>query len=296
MPKVGYVAVIGRPNAGKSTLLNALIGEKVSAVSSRPQTTQRAIPAIYTDEENELQIIFLDTPGLHSVDGSDTFTSERRGNISDIHGRINTEALRSLSDADVILRLVDPTRPPGQEDTLIESILEKITTPILRIETKQDGKKSYPGKDIDLKIDSLSGAGFGELIEKIRALLPDGPYLYEADFYTDQTMDFRIAECVREALFEELGEEIPYACYVEVDAIDNTATLLKAQAYIYTETESQKKVVIGKWGKKIQTLGTQARINLETIFGKKVFLSLRVKVEKNWRKNTKILDKIFPKK
>jgi GTP-binding protein Era len=124
-------------------------------------------------------------------------------------------------------------------------------------------------------------------------------------------MEFRIAECIREALFEELWEEIPYACYVEVDNIENSsnaplgrgdtggkprAPLLKAQAYIYTETESQKKVVIGKWGQKIQALGTQARVNLETIFGKKVFLSLRVKVEKNWRKNTKILDKIFPKK
>ena len=273
MPKVWYVAIVGRPNAGKSTLINALIGERVSAISYRPQTTQRTIPGIYTDVEKWIQIIFLET------------------------------------------------RVQGAEDERIDTALSHMTKPVLRIETKQDLEKGYLGKDIDYKIDSTSGTGFTELIDAIAAELPEGPYIYEEDQYTDQTMDLRISEVIREQLFAGLGEEIPYACYVEIGSIENGADeliipdmsdltpewfvprnkkwklpMLSIQAYINTETDSQKTIIIGKWGKKIQDIGTASRLVLEEIFGKKVFLALRVKVDKNWRKNQKTLERLFPKK
>ena len=132
--------------------------------------------------------------------------------------------------------------------------------------------------------------------EKIAEQLPEWPYLYEADQYTDQTMELRIQEIIREQLFAELWEEIPYACYVEVGSIDDGETMLSAQVYINTESESQKIIVVGKWWKKISEIGTKSRLILEEIFGKKVFLALRVKVHKNWRKDEKILNRLFPKR
>lgn len=294
MPKVWYVAIIGRPNAGKSTLINALIGEKVSAISHRPQTTQRTIPGIFTDEEKWIQIIFLDTPGIHHH-GGEQYGSQKAYEINE---RINSEAFSSLRDADVIVRLLDPTRPYGDEDIRIDTLLEKIPQPVLRIETKQDmDTKSYPQKWVDLRIDSVARTGFEELTQKIAEMLPEGPFLYDADYYTVQTMDLRISEIIREQLFQELGDEIPYACYVDIEQIENEdPTLMKVQAYINVEADSQKVIVIGKWGKKIQNIGTKSRLILEDIFGKKIFLALRVKVDKNWRKNSKVLERLFPKK
>ena len=312
MPKTWYVAIVGRPNAGKSTLLNALIGEKVSAISHRPQTTQRSIPGILTDEEKGIQIIFLDTPGIHHH-GGEQFGSQKAFEINE---RINSEAFSSLWKADIIIRLLDPTRTYGDEDIRIDEILSRVEKPILRIETKQDMEnKSYPQKNVDLRIDSVAKIWFAELLERIGSLLPEWPFLYESDYYTDQSTELRIQEIIREQLFLELGDEIPYACYVEIGSIEEKEWiekqsnseqgsqswshewwLLSIQAYINVEADSQKVIVIGKWGKKIQAIGTHSRIILEEIFDKKVFLALRVKVDKNWRKNTKVLDKIFPKK
>ena len=317
MPKVWYVAIVGRPNAGKSTLINALIWERVSAISSRPQTTQRTIPGIYTNEEKWLQIIFLDTPGIHH-DAREQFGSQKSG---EIHTLINAQAFAGLRDADIILRLIDPTRPQWAEDERIDEALSFSNKPIFRIETKQDLEKWYLGKNIDYKIDSTNQVGFDELLDAIAEKLPEWEYLYEADQYTDQTMELRISEVIREQLFASLGEEIPYACYVEVGSIENGADelinptkseletknfapkkkrrklpMLSVQAYINTETDSQKTILIGKQGKKIQDIGTASRLILEEIFGKKVFLALRVKVDKNWRKNQKTLERLFPKK
>lgn len=300
MPKTWYIAIVGRPNAGKSTLLNALIGEKVSAISHRPQTTQRSIPGIFTDEEKGIQMIFLDTPGIHNHSW-EQYGSQK---VYDINERINSEAYASLHSADVILRLLDPTRTYGEEDERIDTLLEKINKPVIRIETKQDMEnKSYPQKWVDLRIDSVARIGFEELFDRISAYLPEGPYLYDPDFYTDQSMDLRIGEVIRERLFLELGDEIPYASYVEVTQIEEkwwdtpkSLPMLSIQAYINVESDSQKVIVIGKWGAKIQKIGTESRILLEEIFDKKVFLALRVKVHKNWRKDQNVLDKIFPKK
>jgi len=291
MPKVWFVAIVGRPNTGKSTLINALIWAKVSAVSHRPQTTIRSIPAIFTDEEKEFQIIFLDTPGIHQ-DETVQFWSKKD---TTINNRINSEAFASLREADIIIRLVDPTRSPWKEDARIDEVLSFISKPIIRVETKQDMEnKSYPWKNIDIRVNSIDGTWFSLLLEKIASFLPEGPYLYESDYYTNQSMDFRIQEILREVLFSELGEEIPYACYIEIGTIENTETLLKIHAYIVTEAESQKVIVIGKWWKKVSDIGMKARIILEEIFWKKVFLALRVKVHKNWRKDERILNQLFP--
>ena len=300
MPKTWYVAIVGRPNAGKSTLLNALIGEKVSWVSHRPQTTQRSIPGIYTDEERGLQIIFLDTPGIHNH-AWEQYGSQKD---ADMNERINTQAYNSLHSADVILRLLDPTRTYGEEDERIDTLLAKLEKPVIRIETKQDMEnKSYPQKWVDLRIDSVARTWFAELIEKISLSLPEWPYLYDPEYYTDQTMELRIQEVIRERLFLELGDEIPYASYVEVTQIEEkgwetekSLPMLSIQAYINVESDSQKVIVIGKWWKKIQQIGTESRIMLEEIFDKKVFLALRVKVHKNWRKDSNVLEKLFPKK
>lgn len=293
MPKVWYVAIVGRPNAGKSTLLNALIGERVSAISPRPQTTQRSIPGIFTDEDLQIQIVFLDTPGIHH-DGSEQFGSQK---ATSINTRINSEAFASLREADVIVRLLDPTRPVGAEDDRIDEVLSFSQKPVLRVETKQDlQSKSYPCRDVNLKVDSINRTGFAELIAAIAEHLPEGPYLYDEDMYTDQSMDLRVQEVIREQLFAELGEEIPYACYVEIGSLENGETMLSVQAYINTETDSQKTIVIGKWGNKINAIWTASRLILEDIFGKKVFLGLRVKVDKNWRKNENTLNRLFPKK
>ena len=234
-------------------------------------------------------MIFLDTPGIHEVEKN---SLKKAPNINE---RINAEAFASLREADVILRLIDPTRPQGIEDERIDTVLSFIDKPIIRVETKQDLAKSYPGKNIDFKINSISQENFEPLLEKISESLPEGPYLYDEDYYTDQPIDFRVSEIIREQLFAELGDEIPYASYVEIANVDN-GDILSMQAYIHTETESQKKILIGKNGSKIQEIGTKSRLILEGIFGKKVFLGLRVKVDKNWRKNEKILEKLFTKR
>lgn len=280
-------------------------------------------------------MIFLDTPGIHEY-SKEQFGSQKS---HDIHERINTEAYASLSQADVIIRLLDPTRSYGVEDEHIDGILESIDTPTIRVETKQDiieadtlwkikekknqiqkgnwdlidgnlqvhGGKSerefFQHDNVDISIDSTSKKGFDSLLEKILSHLPEGEFLYPSDYYTDQTMDLRISEVIREQLFLELADEIPYACFVEVTQIEekrgeskNTKDMLSIQAYINVEAESQKIIVIGKGWAKIGEIGTKSRLLLEEIFGKKVFLALRVKVVKNWRKNEKVLEKIFPRK
>ena len=174
--------------------------------------------------------------------------------------------------------------------------MDFVKKPTIRVETKQDLTKSYPGKNIDFKINSTTHEGFSELLAAISEKLPEGPYLYDEDYYTDQTMDFRISEVIREQLFVELGDEIPYASYIDITNIERAETLLKIQAYVSVETESQKRIVIGKNGAKITQIGMKSRLILEGIFGKKVMLFLRVKVDKNWRKNDKTLARLFPKR
>lgn len=281
--KVWYVAIIWRPNAGKSTFVNTLIWEKIAITSNVPQTTRNKILAMYNDDD--AQIIFFDTPGIH--ESRKTFNSE-----------INNQALSSLRDAEVVLYFIDSSRDTGKEEEYIDNILTKINTPVLRVYTKRDlrARIDIPtGKDI-FEISSEDKSWFTELVDDIKTRLPVWPLLFPEDYYTKQDIYFRISEIIREKLFHELKEELPHSVFVAVEEIENDEKWMKRiSAYVYTETDSQKYIVIGKWGTLITKVWMAARIELEEIFDQKVFLSLRAKVRKNWRKDEWFIRKMLRK-
>lgn len=278
--KVWYVAIIWRPNAGKSTFINTLIGEKIAITSDIPQTTRNKILAIYNDDDS--QILFFDTPWIHE--------SQKDFNL-----QINNQALSSMSEAEVILYFIDSSRPYGTEEKYIEELLKSTQTPVFFVYTKQDLRRQVELREWEnvFEISSIHKSGFEKLLEAIKTKLPLGPMLYDADFYTKQDLHFRVSEIVREKLFEELKEELPHSIFVAVEEIQDEWSLKKIAAYIFTETDSQKYIVIGKNGNLLSKVWKAARIELEDIFDQKVFLSLRVKVKKNWRKDGEFVKKMF---
>lgn len=278
--RVWYIALIGRPNVGKSTFINTLIGEKVSIISSIPQTTRKRVLAIYNDDDS--QIIFFDTPWIHQ-------------HQKDFNKHINAEAISSLKQADGVLYFIDSSRSYGEEERYIEEVLQLVSTPIIQVYTKSD---LMPADllirwENTFSISSVTQDGFEELIWKLKDILPIWHPFYPDDYYTDQDIYFRISEIVREKVFLYTKEEVPHSIYVEIWELDDTESLLKIQAYIYTEAESQKKIIIGKRAELLTKIGTQSRQELENIFWKKIFLSLRVKVMEKWRKNEKIIKNIL---
>lgn len=276
--KVGYVAIIGRPNAWKSTFLNTLIGEKISITSKVPQTTRNKILWIYNSEDS--QIIFFDTPGIH--ESEKVFNQE-----------INNQAISSLKDANVILYFIDSTRPRGQEEKYIEGLLQWIETPILKVYTKSDlpSNTLTDSNDNVYNISSITKDGFWELLSQIKSLLPLWPTFFPEDFYTKQSIYFRISEVIREKVFLHTKQELPHSVFVAIEEIDDQEELLRIVAYIYTETESQKYIVVWNKGSLISQIGKEARLDLEKIFEKKIFLALRAKSKKWWRKDEKFLRK-----
>lgn len=274
--KVGYVALIGRPNSGKSTFINTLIDEKVSIISNRPQTTQKVIKWIYNDIES--QIIFFDTPGIN--ENKEWFYEILRENV-----------LSSLKNAEVIVRFIDSSRQYWREEQEIEEILQNVSAPIIEVYSKVDLTKS-PKTD-KLNISSIDKTWYAELISQIKNFLKeDFPY-YDEDYYTDQDIYTRITEIIREKIFTDFKEEVPYSVYLEVWEIEETPRLLKVQVYLYTETDSQKKIIIWKGAENLTKIGTESRLELEKILGKKIFLSLRVKVMPKWKRNKKLLNKLY---
>lgn len=278
--KVWYVAIIGRPNVWKSTFINSLIWEKVSITSNIPQTTRKRVLAIFNDSQS--QIIFFDTPWIHK-------------NEKEFNGKINQEAIKSMREADVVLYFIDSSRPYWDEEKQIENILEFINVPIIKVYTKLDlpSKIQIPNWDNIIKISSPEKLWFEGLIWKLKEKLPIWHPFYPEDYYTDQDIYFRISEIVREKVFLHTLEEIPHSTYVEIEEIEEEENLLKIQAYVYTETDSQRYIVVWKNWSLITKIGTEARIELENIFWKKVFLSLRVKTMEKWRKNDKIIKNIL---
>lgn len=270
--KVWYVSIIWRPNAGKSTFVNALIWEKISITTNVPQTTRNKILAIHNDEDS--QIIFFDTPGIHK--STKTFNNE-----------INNQAISSLKDAEMILYFIDSTREWGNEENYIKEIISTVKIPVIRIYTKCDlpSKINIPESESVFKISSVEKTGFTELLNRIKQGLVMWPTFFPEDYYTKQSMNFRISEIIREKVFVNTREEIPHATFIGVDEIEDEETILKIVAYVYAESESQKYVLIWKNGSLITKMWKEARIELEKIFWKKVFLALRVKVKKNWRKD-----------
>lgn len=278
--KVWYVAIIWRPNAWKSTFINSLLWEKVSITTNIPQTTRKRVLAIYNDDDS--QIIFFDTPWIHKSD-------------RDFNKKINEVAINSFKDADLILYFIDSTREWWEEEKYIREMIDMVNKPIIKVYTKADleAKINIPESENIIKISSISKIWFEKLLEKTKKHLQVWPLLFPEEYYTKQDIYFRISEIIREKAFMHTKEELPHAIYIWVEEIDETDELLKIVAYIYTDTESQKYIVVWKNWTKIQIIWKEARIELEQIFWKKVFLALRAKSHKNWRKNDSLVKKIL---
>jgi GTPase len=288
--QVWYVSIIGRPNVGKSTFINTLIWKKISITTNVPQTTRRKVLWIFNDEDS--QIIFVDTPGIHKSEK--TFNEQ-----------INNVAIGTFSDSDLILYFIDTSRKSWEEEKFIEELITGTNKPVLRVYTKSDLKSkitlplnSLPNreggeKEDVFKISSISKKWFPELLTKIKSFLKVGPILFPEDFYTKQDTYFRISEIIREKVFLHTKEEIPHSIFVWVEEISDEKDIFKIVAYIYAESDSGKYIIIWKSWNLITKIWTEARIELEQIFSKKVFLSLRVKVRKNWRKDEKLVKKIL---
>ena len=278
--KVWYISIIWRPNAWKSTFVNTLIWEKISITTRVPQTTRRKILAIYNDEDS--QLIFFDTPWIHK--SNKLFNEE-----------INNRAISSLSDADIILYFIDSSREWWEEENYIKWIISKVNKPVLRVYTKIDlkSKINIPSSNDIIKISSISKVGFTQLISKIKDFLNSSTIYFSEDYYTKQDISFRISEIIREKVFLHTKEELPHSVFIWIDEIEDGKKLLKIVAYIYSETESQKYIIIWKRWELIEKIWKESRLDLEKIFYKKVFLALRVKVKKNWRKDERLIKNIL---
>jgi len=288
----GTVALVGRPNAGKSTLLNAMLGDKVAIVSAKPQTTRNRIIGIQTEERG--QIVFFDLPGVHRP-------------MHKMNSRMMTEVRSALEEVDLILHLVDASEPWGGGEQFLIELLESVKPPVLGLLTKIDLVRpkqallpmieAYSGRrpgSVVLPISAPQGDGLDALRDEIFSLLPEGPPLYPDDVTTTQSERFFIAEVVREKLLHRTRNELPYTTGVVVDYLNESETLLKIDAVIYVERKSQKGIVIGKGGSMIKAVGQDARIELERLLGIKIYLELHVKVHARWRDDVRVLREMDP--
>ena len=288
--KFGTVAIIGRSNVGKSTLLNRLLGEKISIVSSKPQTTRTRVMGIVHAEG--AQIAFLDTPGLHKPDHL-------------LNRRMVRAAVDTLEDADVLYMLMDATSRPGPGDLsaikYMKDALAKQPRPVILVMTKIDlvnKHKMLPVLDQYAQLFAWTevvpvSAQVNDNVERLLAVtvpyLPSGEGLYGEDVVTDQTMRTLAAEMIREKVIQATEDEVPYATAVEIDEFVEEGRLAKIRASIMVERETQKGILIGKQGERLKSIGTQARLDMEKVFGMKVFLELWVKVRKDWREDEQAL-------
>ncbi len=278
----GFVAIVGRANVGKSTLLNTIIGQKVTIVSDKPQTTRNRIQCVWTTDES--QVVFLDTPGFHRP-------QDRLGEA------MMEAAQEAIAEVDAVLFLVDGPSGAGRGDRIVAEKLAKATTPVLLVVNKLD---AVPREERDGIVDSfralgsfasvhgisaLTGEGVPELCREIQDLLPVGPKYYPDDWVSDHPERFVVAELVREKVLHLTREEVPHATAVEVERMEREEgrDLVHIDATIYVERESQKGIVIGKSGALLKEVGTLARQDIERLLGSPVFLQLWVKVRRDWR-------------
>lgn len=267
MFKAGYVAVVGKPNAGKSSLVNALVGEKVAIISSKPQTTRDNILGIVNGDD--YQIILVDTPGIH-----------HSKNLLDKAMMKNVRS--AVSGVDLVLYLIDGTKGPDEEE---KEYIEHLSVPTLIVRTKTDlkGQKDF---EFDYEISSLTGKNMQELKQVILSKLPEYEYenyIYDKDYYTDKSVKFLIAEEIREKALNLLHQEVPHGIAVEIIRFDEKEDIVGIDADIVCEQERHKGMIIGKGGATLKTIGSQTRAFAEDILGKKVVLKLFVKVESDWR-------------
>ena len=287
--KSGFVALIGRPNVGKSTLLNFLVGQKVAIMSPQPQTTRNKISGIYTDDQE--QIVFIDTPGIHKP----------KNKLDDF---MDKSSYSALDEVDVVLFMVEP-EPAGKGDQYIAELLKKIKKPVFLVINKID--KVHPDKLLSIidsyknlgdfaeivPISASQGNNVSELIKTIAKYLPEGPQFYDADQLTDRPEYFIVAELIREQVLKLTHEEVPHATAVVVDRMrDHEGGKLQIEATIYVERPGQKGIIIGKKGQMLKQIGIAARQEIEALLVEKVNLRLWVKVQKNWRSDPAFLKSI----
>lgn len=285
--KSGVVAIIGRPNVGKSTLLNAILGEKIAIVSQKSQTTRNRIRGIKNTEN--AQIVFIDTPGIHDAKGY-------------LNEFMVKEAMSALEDIDVVIYLVEAVKKTEEENFIIEN-LKKIRCAVIlginKIDEAQKDKllplideyaKLYRFKEI-IPLSALKGEGISELVNLIVELLPEGPKYFSEDILTDQSERFIAAEIIREKVFLLTKQEIPYSTAVVVERFKENPQkkIVSISATINVERDSQKGIIIGRGGNMLKEIGTRARIDIERLLGTKVFLELFVKVVKDWTKDKRLL-------
>lgn len=286
--KSGFIAILGRPNVGKSTFFNAVIGDKISIVADKPQTTRNRISGILNVPD--AQLIFLDTPGMH--------------NPKTPLNRAMVKAARdTIGDADLILMMVEADAPVGAQDLFLIEALAGVQAPVFLAINKTDRmekslllplmdqcRRLYDFAGI-FPVSARTGNGLEALIHGIKEALPDGPRLFPDDIATEATERFIAGEFIREQILRLTSQEIPYASAVEIDAFkeDESKNLIRISATILVEKESQKAIMIGKKGAMLKKIGTRARLAMENLFGAKVFLELFVRVKKDWATSDKML-------
>lgn len=288
MFKSGFIGIIGRPNVGKSTLFNAIIGEKISIITDKPQTTRNKITGI--KNLPDAQLIFLDTPGVHKAKTP--------------LNRVMVQTARdSFNDADILLMLVEADSDVHSQDMFLIEALAEIHIPVFLVINKIDliekqlllplidkFRSLYDYKEI-FPVSAVKGDGLDDLLEMIKNNLPEGPQYFAQDSFTDATERFIAAEFIREKIMLLTSQEVPYATVVEIDAFkeDEEKNLIRISATITVEKESQKAIMIGKKGSMLKNIGTQARLEMEHLFGARVFLELFVRVKKDWTSSEKML-------
>jgi len=281
----GFVAIVGRPNVGKSTLMNSMVGEKIAIISDKPQTTRNRIQCVLT--RSDYQVIFIDTPGIHRPKNK--------------LGEYMVQAARSaLEKVDAVLFVVDVWEGIGGGDRFIAEELKKVKTPVILVANKVDRVKSvedarnmaedlreWGGFDKAILVSALNGTNLDELEKAIVSYLPEGPKYYPDDMVTDQPERFVVAELIREKALELLEEEVPHGIGVEITSFKERQgkNIIDIHATIYCEKKSHKGIIIGKGGSMLREIGTRARRDIERLLGAHVYLELWVKIRENWRNN-----------
>jgi len=276
MPKSGIITVVGKPNAGKSTLLNRIIGEKLSIVSDKPQSTRDRVVGIRTTDE--VQMIILDTPGLLNP-------------RYELQRAMRSTAIRALKDADVVIYLADATERTPPPLVVAAELEREPSAPVWTVLNKADAIRPVEREELrealpDARfISALTGEGVDGLLTDLGAALPVSPFLYPEDEISTASVRFFVAELVRETALEQLDEEVPYSLACEVEEFRETRSPVYIRTVLYVERESQKRILIGASGQRIKDIGKAARVKVEAFVGASVYLDLWVKVLPNWRKS-----------
>ena len=291
---VGYIAIVGRPNAGKSTLLNRLVGEKIAIVSDKPQTTRTRILGVKNYSEPAAQVVFVDTPGIHRP-------------LHRMNVRMVDAAVESLREVDAVMLVHDASTRPGHGDEYVAKLLKDVDVPVVLVLNKIDliaktrllplieQLQAWREFAAIVPVSAATGDGVDVLERELLAHLPEGEPLYPDDYLTDQPERVLVSEIVREKVLANTRDELPFSTAVVVDQFEEPEReggLLRVFCTIYVETESQKPIVIGRAGAMIKKIGTEARQDIARFFNCKVYLDLRVKVKPDWRDDERMLDRL----